>query len=252
MKLREKKSGGEFTPHPETEGTVKGVIVDLTPLKMRTTKFGEREEFRVVIETEVLNDEGRRFCIWSRGYTASLNEKAAFRKDLKKIMGRDLTALELEEFDTESLIGMPVSLIVQHEKAENGNVYATISFIGPHKSGTPIVSSGNYKRVKDRDTNAPTGGDTGAQAGYKKAPAAKADEGRVDWQKVKVHVGKHAGVDLGDLEIEAVELLIEKWLPVGKAMPKPLKADRELIAALEEVGGYLNAEQALPAVAADY
>jgi len=252
MKLSEKKGGGEFTPHPETDGTVKAVIVDLTPLKLRTTQYGEREEFRLVYETEVENADGRRFCVWSRGYTPSLNEKATFRKDLKKIMGRDLTPLELQEFDTEGLIGTPVSLIISNELAQNGQTYSTISFIGPHKSGTPIVSSGNYKRVKDRDTNAPISTDTGAQAGYKKAPAAKADEGRVDWQKVKVHVGKHAGVDLGDLEIEAVESLIEKWLPVGKAMPKPLKADRELIAALEEVGSYLNAEQALPAVATDY
>lgn len=243
MKLSEKKLGGEFTPHPETEGTVKAVIVDLTPLKTRTTQFGEREEFRIVYETEVENADGRRFCVWSRGYTPSLNEKATFRKDLKKIMGRDLTALELKEFDTEGLIGTPVSLIIQHEVAANGQTYSTISFIGPHKSGTPITSSGNYKRVKDRDPVAAAPG-AGEQAGYKKAPAAKADEGRVDWQKVKVHVGAHAGVDLGDLAEEAVRALIAKWLPVGQALPKPLKADRELIAALLEVQGYLEEEPA--------
>jgi hypothetical protein len=247
MKLSEKKGGGEFTPHPETEGTVKGVIVDLTPLKLRTTQYGEREEFRIVYETEVENADGRRYCVWSRGYTPSLNEKATFRKDLKKIMGRDLTALELKEFDTEGLIGTPVSLIIQHEQAQNGQTYCTISFVGPHKSGEPIVSSGNYKRVKDRDvTDAP--GAAGEQAGYKKAPAAKADEGRVDWQKVKVHVGAHAGVDLGDLAEEAVRALIAKWLPVGQALPKPLKADRELIAALVEVQSYLDEE----APASDY
>ena len=240
MKLSEKKGGGEFTPHPETDGTVRGVIVDLTPLKMRTTQYGEREEFRIVFETEVENEEGRRFCVWSRGYTASLNEKASFRRDLKKIMGRDLTALELTEFDTEGLIGTPVSLIIQHEQGQQGQTYCTISFVGPHKSGTPLVSSGNYKRVKDRNTAAALGAAPGEQAGYKKAPAAAADEGRVDWQKVKVHVGTHAGVDLGDLAEEAVRALITNWLPVGQALPKPLKADRDLIAALVEVSGYLE------------
>ena len=244
MKLSEKKGGGEFTPHPETEGTVKAVIVDLTPLKLRTTQYGEREEFRIVYETEIENADGRRYCVWSRGYTPSLNEKATFRKDLKKILGRDLTALELSEFDTEGLIGTPVSIIVQHELAQNGQTYCTISFVGPHKSGTPITSSGNYKRVKDRDAvEAPSAGG-GEQAGYKKAPAAKADEGRVDWQKVKVHVGAHAGVDLGDLPEDAVKALIAKWLPVGQALPKPLKADRELIAALLEVKGYLGDDSA--------
>jgi|688.fasta_scaffold01708_8 hypothetical protein len=247
MKLSERKQGGEFTPHPETDGTVKAVIVDLTPLKTRTTKFGEREEFRLVYETEVTNDDGRRFCVWSRGYTPSLNEKASFRKDLKKIMGRDLTALELQEFDTEGLIGTPVSLIIQHEKIETGAVYATISFVGPHKSGDPIAASGAYKRVKDRDAQPAA---TGEQAGYKKAPAAKEDEGRVDWQKVKVHVGAHSGVDLGDLAEDAVKALVEKWLPVGVAMPKPLKADRQLIAALQEVKEYIDSEP--PAPVADY
>ena len=248
MKLSEKKSGGEFTPHPETEGTVKAVIVDLTPLKMRTTQYGEREEFRIVYETEVVDDNGRRFCVWSRGYTPSLHEKATFRKDLKKILGRDLTQLERDEFDTEGLIGTPVSLIISHELAQNGQTYSTLSFIGPHKSGTPITSSGNYKRVKDRDQVPAPGAGAGEQAGYKKAPAAKPDEGRVDWQKIKVHVGAHAGVDLGDLDVEAVEALIVKWLPVGKALPKPLKADRELISALEEVGAYLAKDKP----AADY
>jgi hypothetical protein len=243
MKLSEKKGGGEFTPHPETEGTVKGVIVDLTPLKLRTTQYGEREEFRIVYETEVVDENGRRFCMWSRGYSPSLHEKATFRKDLKKIMGRDLTQLERDEFDTEGLIGTPVSLIIQHEQAQNGQTYSTISFIGPHKSGTAITSSGNYKRVKDRD-QAPAAAAAGEQAGYKKAPAAKADEGRVDWQKVKVHVGAHAGVDLGDLAEDAVKALIAKWLPVGQALPKPLKADRELIAALLEVKGYLGDDSA--------
>ena len=246
MRLSVKKTSGEFTPHPETEGTCKGVIVDVTIPKMKVTKYGERNEFRLVYETEVLDDNGKRYCIWSRGYTESLHEKSAFRADLKKIFGRDLSLAEQEDFDTECLIGMGVSMIVQHEASEAGTVYAKISFLGADKSGKPLVASGSYKRVKDRDVQQSSGAGSGEQAGYKKVPAAKADEGRVDWQKVKVHVGAHAGVDLGDLAIEAVNALIDNWLPIGKAMPKPLKADRDLIAALDEVNGYLNADQALP------
>ena len=118
MKLSEKK-GGDFTPHPETDGTVKGVLVDVTPLKTVPDKFhpGENKEvFRLVYETEVTDYEGKRFCIWSRPYTPSLNPKANFRKDIKKILGRDLTQSELDEFDTEGLVGLGVKLIVQHEQ----------------------------------------------------------------------------------------------------------------------------------------
>jgi len=232
MKLSANRGGGDFQPHPETEGTVRGVIVDVTPLKTRQSQYGEREEFRLVIETEMKNDQGKNCCIWSRGYTPSLHEKAAFRKDLKKIMGRDLTKAEEGEWDTDSLIGHGVSLIVQHEVAQNGQTYAVISFIAPDKTGTAIKASGSYKRVKDRDQAPGGSGDSG---GYRKAPAAAPEESRQDWQKVKVHVGKHAGVDLGDLDEVAVNSLIEKWLPTGQAMPKPLKADRDLITALLEV-----------------
>jgi hypothetical protein len=131
-------------------------------------------------------------------------------------------------------------MIIQHEASESGGTFCNISFVGPNKSGAPLAPSGDYKRVKDRDPAAAPGAVTGEQAGYKKAPAAKEDEGRVDWQKVKVHVGAHAGVDLGDLAEDAVRALITHWLPVGQALPKPLKADRDLIAALVEVSGYLE------------
>jgi hypothetical protein len=238
MKLSEKK-GGEFTPHPETEGTVKGVIVDITPLKKVQSEFGEREVFRLVYETEVEDDEGKRFCIWSRPYTPSLNEKANFRKDIKKILGRDLTQAELDEFDTEALVGMGVKLIVQHEEGKNGQTYSVISFLAPDKEKT-LKPSGKYTRVKDRPDRDGAGA-AGDQASYRKAPAAAADEGRSDWQKVKVHVGKHAGVDLGDLDEDAVQKLIEHWLPSHKANAKPKADDKRLAAGLEEVMALLGA-----------
>jgi hypothetical protein len=236
------KTGGEFTPHPETEGTVRGVIVDVTPLKTMQSQFGEREVFRVVYETEVTDPEhdDRRFCVWSRPYTPSLNPKANFRKDLKKILGRDLTATEESEgFDTESLIGRGVQLIVQHEEGSNGNTYSVISFIAPDKGKTPLTPSGAYTRVQDREEK-DSGGGTGAS--YRKTPAAKEDEGRQPWQKVKVHVGKHQGVDLGDLDEDAVQALIDKWLPKHRETAKPKADDKRLAAALEEVIELLGGE----------
>lgn len=237
MKLSEKK-GGDFAPHPETEGTVKAVIVDITPLKKVQSEFGERDVFRLVYETEVEDDEGKRFCIWSRPYTPSLNEKANFRKDIKKILGRDLTKQELDEFDTEGLIGLGVKLIIQHEEGKDGKTYAVISFIGPDKDKTSLKSSGKYTRVKDRPEK--SDGASGDQAGYRKAPAATEDEGRAPWQKCKVHIGKHAGVDLGDLDEDAVNKLIEKWLPKAKEQAKPKADDKRLMAALDEVAALLG------------
>jgi hypothetical protein len=153
-------------------------------------------------------------------------------------MGRDLTKAELDEFETEGLIGMGVKLIVQHEEGKDGKTYSVISFIGPDKDKSTLKPSGKYTRVKDRPEKTEGGG--GDQAGYRKAPAAKEDEGRADWQKCKVHVGKHAGVDLGDLDEDAVTSLIEKWLPKHKENAKPKADDKRLAAALEEVAALLN------------
>lgn len=232
MKLSEKK-GGEFTPHPETDTPVKAVIVDVTPLKKQQGEYGERDVFRIVYETETEREDGTRYCMWSRNYTPSLNEKANFRKDVKKILGRDLTAQELDSFDTEDLIGMGAKLIIAHEEGKDGKVYSQIAFLSADKE--PIKPSGKYVRVKDREAKDSAGGG-GEKSSYRKAPT---EEGRVDWQKVKVHVGKHAGVDLGDLEADAVQKLIDNWLPKFSEIAKPLKADRDLKAALEEVKALL-------------
>lgn len=225
MKLSEKRNSN-FTPHPETEGPIKAVLVDVTELKKRMTAFGEKDEFRLVFETECEDEENdRRFCIWSRGYTPSLNEKAALRKDLKKMMGRDLTQLELNEFDMESLIGHGVKLIIQHEHKDD-KTYANISFIAPDKDKA-LKPSGKYKRIRDRDTDAPT-----------EQTEAKAEAS--GWESVIVHVGKYKGKALGEVDEAGVATLIDKWLPKAKADGKA--DDASLVAALTELSDILGGD----------
>ena len=55
-------------------------------------------------------------------------------------------------------------------------------------------------------------------------------------------MGKHKGLDLGDLDRDAVEALVTKWLPNALEKEKPLKADRELIAALQHAREALLAD----------
>ena len=225
MKLSEKRNSN-FTPHPETDGPIKAVLVDVTELKKRMTQYGEKDEFRLVFETECDDTENdRRFCIWSRGYTPSLNEKAALRKDLKKMMGRDLTQLELDEFDLEALIGHGVKLIIQHEHKDD-KTYANISFIAPDKDKA-LKPSGKYIRQRDRDTDAPT-----AQT------EAKAEAS--GWADVIVHVGKYKGHKLGQVDEGGVAKLIEGWLPKAKADSKA--EDAALVEALTELADILGAD----------
>lgn len=237
MKLSEKKSGN-FTPCPEFNG--RAVCVDVTPPETKQTEYGPKEKFRVVFETDQANPEreGERHCVWSSGFTTSLNEKSAFRKFLRQWFGRDLTAQELEEFDTETLIGKPAFVVVTHSQGDNGETYANITACTPHKQGEPLQPTGKFTRKKDREQKPANGagGSGGASAAYRKAEQPKNPEGesvgRDNWMRTKVHVGKHAGVDLGDLDTEAVEKLLKNWLPVFKTMPKPLVADKRLAEAL--------------------
>ena len=60
---------------------------------------------------------------------------------------------------------------------------------------------------------------------------------------MKVHVGRHTGIDLGELDRESVEALLTKWLPTALEMEKPLKADRELIAALQQAKQALASDE---------
>ena len=231
MKLSEKKQSN-FTPHPDTDGSpIKAVIVDITDLKKRMTDFGEKEEFRLVFETEAFDAENdRQFCIWSRGYTPSLNEKAALRKDLKKMMGRELTSAELNEFDVESMIGFGVKMIVQHEQVAD-KTYANISFIAPDKEKA-LKPSGSYTRIKDREEK------SDATAVSKPEPAAsKTEPAASGWAAVVIHVGKHKGKKLADVDEAGVKILIEKWLPQAKAA-KNLE-DAGLVAALDELAALL-------------
>lgn len=228
MKITTKPSGSNFEPHPEADCTA--VCVDVTPLKPQETSFGTRDVFKLVFESSLKRDDDRPFLVWSRNFTPSLHEKSALRAFLRQWFGRDLTAAELDEFDTESLLGRTARLSIVHNDY-NGSVYANIGLIRPDKSETPLKPSGHYTRVKDRE-----------QDEDGKFRPASGGGSAADWRRVKVHIGKHKGLDLGDLDREAVEALLGKWLPKALEMDKPLKADRELIAALQQASEAMASE----------
>jgi hypothetical protein len=239
MKLT-KKGGGSFNPHEE--GTFRAVCVDVTPLVKQTSKFGESEVFRLVYETDApAREDGSRQCVWSRGFTPSLNEKANFRKFIRQWFGRDLTAAEEAEFDTEALLGKPAQVVITHDHADNGNTYANIIACTPYKGTEPLKPSGKFTRKKDKETN-------GEEASYRGAakptePVREADpvddtQAGDDWATVKVHVGKHSGLEVRDLDADAIEKLNKNWVPnagdtaADQRLAKALKrAQEELVAA---------------------
>src|SRR5436305_7931650 len=141
------KQNNDFEPCPEFTG--KAVCVDVTPLRKQQSQYGERNVFKIVFEVDTEKEDGTRFGVWSTNFTPTLNEKASLRKFLRSWFGRDLSKAELEDFDTETLIGKPAQLVVVHQHKE-GKVYANIAACTPDKSGEPLKPSGKFVRAKDR------------------------------------------------------------------------------------------------------
>jgi hypothetical protein len=230
--MKIKGSNGNFDPCPEFTG--KAVCVDVTPLRKQQSQYGERDVFKIVFEVDATKEDGSRPCVWSHNFTPSLNEKANFRKFLRAWFGRDLMESEMAEFDTETLIAKPAQLVVVHEHKE-GQVYANIAACTPDKSGAPLKPSGKFVRRKDREEAGVLADGhraAGGNGGYRRAEGVNGG-GAADHGAVKVHVGKYTGIELRDLNLEAVQALAEKWLPTAKANAKPSADDKRLIAALE-------------------
>ena len=231
-------SGGAFDTCPEFTG--QGVCVDVTPLKKTQTAYGEKDTFKLVFEVGATRKDGTNYCVWSFPFTPGLGAKSNLRKFLKTWLGRDLTENELEQgIDMEQFVGRAAFLVIGNEKKE-GETYANIVACTPDKTATPMKPSGKFVRAKDREAKA------GAGASYSRAEQSGEAAAETDWRKQKVHVGKHAGVDLGDLDLEAVKKLISNWLPEAKKVEKPKADDKRLIAALEKVEQELKATEDVP------
>lgn len=239
MKIQANNS--KFEPCPEYTG--RAVCVDVTPLKKQVSQFGERDVFRIAFEVDLQKEDGGRYAVWSRGFTPTLNEKSSLRKFLKGWFGRDLSAAELKEFDTETLLGKPAQVVVVHETKDN-ELYANIAACTPHRTGEALAPSGKFVRGKDRQANdqstsprpSPQSGE--GASGYRRTEQPRLEDGDqrpavIDHAAVKVHVGRYTGIELRDLNLEAVQALCTKWLPTANANPKPTADDKRLIAALD-------------------
>ena len=216
--MKIKANNNDFEPCPEYTG--KGVCVDVTPLRKQQSQYGERDVFKIVFETNTEKDDGSPYCVWSTNFSPTLNEKSGLRKFLRGWFGRDLSKAELEDFDTETLIGKPAQLVVVHQHKE-GKVYANIAACTPDKSNEPLKLSGKFVRAQDRNTSphpSPQSGE-GARGGYRRAQ--QPTEAGSEHASVKIHVGKCKGLELRDLATEQVQALVGSWLPNAKANAKP-------------------------------
>jgi hypothetical protein len=122
----------------------KAVCVDVTPLRPQQSTYGQRHVFQVGFEL----DEGRRPIAWTPQFTPTLHPRSELRHFLRSWFGRDLSQAELENFDTEDLLGMPAYVAVEVEQGPDGKL--RIISCAPDESGSPLIPSGQFIRVKNR------------------------------------------------------------------------------------------------------
>ena len=220
------KGGGNFEPCPEYTG--RAVCVDITPLKAYETEYGTKQKFKIAFELDIL-DQSRNpvqpWVVMTAPMTASLHEKAGLTKFLKDWHGRALTAEETTSLDLDSLIGRPATVVIVHEKSQDGTkTFANIKLIMAHKHGEPLKPSGLWVRLEDRP---PKDDDQ-----VKIIRPDGSTNRQPDLGKTLVHVGKFKGTPLSELTSDAVRGLSEHWLPKAKVNPGKSPEDIILIAAV--------------------
>jgi hypothetical protein len=140
-----------------TLGLHGAVCVDVADLGIQQTNFGEKHLIAVVFGLDQNKADGTQITI-SRKYTKSLNEKAAFRKDLKTWRGADLTDAEKAEFNTEMLVGAQAQVNIEEFQKNDGTPGTSIGAILPPADGQDVKGADDYERMQDRK---PEGGGEG-------------------------------------------------------------------------------------------
>jgi hypothetical protein len=206
----------------------------VTPLKEYETEYGVKQKFKFAFEIELQDDSRdpvQPWVVFTKPMVPSLHEKAALTKFLKDWFGRKLTDQENKSLDLESMIGRPASLVIGHELSADGSkTYANIKLIMAHKAGEPLAASGLWVRLQDRpakDGDAKAAPATGDSTFRKTSGGGQ--PATDDPSKVKVHVGKHKGIELRELTEESITSLIEHWLPKARAEVKQTADDKRLI-----------------------
>ena len=103
--------------------------------------FEGKEQHKIVLlfELDERKDDGNRYLI-SRTYTASLNEKAALRKDLESWRKKPFTNDELQGFDIEVLKNVACQINVVSYQKQNGTAGTKIgAILPPGKAQQPIT-----------------------------------------------------------------------------------------------------------------
>jgi hypothetical protein len=149
MGLTISDNGKDFEQIPE--GTHLAICYLVVDAGTQVNSYGKLQQ-KVIVGWEVpaeRMDNGKPYVITQR-YTASLNSKAALRRDLESWRGRAFTEEELEGFSLSHIIGKGCMLSVVHEES-NGKTYANIKTVMGLPKGTTTGNPENKIVYFDMD-----------------------------------------------------------------------------------------------------
>jgi hypothetical protein len=121
------------------EGTYSAVIESVTENLKRNTKFGEKDALRIRLETEKLGQDGKNLSAILH-VNRTIGKGSRLGKVIKQVTGKEMRPGE--RFDPQSLVGMKVSIVIEHHK-NDGRVYADVVHIS---RCTETAATGNSKR----------------------------------------------------------------------------------------------------------
>ena len=107
------------------EGQYVAVLADVVDLGMQETQHGMKDRLALVWVLDALNSEGYNFQV-RQTFTKSLHENAMLTKAIKQITG---SIPNVNEFDTEPLIGTTRILHIEHNANAKGDVFANVALI---------------------------------------------------------------------------------------------------------------------------
>ena len=145
MILTAKNEGGWENPKP---GMHQAVCVDEIEKKDQETNFGKKDQVWLVFLLDQKKSDGSPI-VMTRKYAATLHEKGALRKDLKRWRGADLTADEMASFDTARLVGAQAILNIEEFQKSDGTPGTSIEAILPPAEGQNVDGSGYAKKMED-------------------------------------------------------------------------------------------------------
>jgi hypothetical protein len=146
MGMKWSQNSRDFTPAPE--GNHLGVLVDIRDLGEQDSPWGKKNFVKLVYQIDELMEDGQPFIVSGR-FNATLAPRSGLRKHIETIRDKPFTAKELEDFESDELIGTNAVLNIKHNTTEK-DTYANIASVMAYDSrfGEKLVP--NYVREQDR------------------------------------------------------------------------------------------------------